>query len=57
MKKLNCVCREKEFMEIIDFHMYIYLKKNRVGILCFLEPGSWIGYIILSFDKDSSSGL
>ena len=44
-------------MEIIDFHMYIYLQKNRVGILCFLEPGSWIGYIILSFDKDSSSGL
>ena len=28
MKELNCVCREKEFMEIIDFHMNIYLQKK-----------------------------
>ena len=39
-------------MEIIDF-----LQKKQTWIFCFLERGSWIGYIILSFDKDSSLGL
>ena len=44
-------------MEIIDFlHVYISPKKQS-WILCFLERGSWIRYIISSFDKDSTLGL
>ena len=38
-------------------YQWLFSRKN-IEILCFLEPGAWIGYVISSFTlRESISGL